>query len=77
MSSLGLPAWFRNAYFESAGALPKRRRLVHAVRDRAMLPGPPASWLSEWCTVPASAIGAEDVAHWPYTVSHLGKWLLS
>ena len=26
----------------SAGALPKRRRLVHAVRDRAMLPGPPA-----------------------------------
>ena len=29
----------------SAGALPKRRRLVHAVRDRAMLPEPPATWL--------------------------------
>ena len=27
----------------SAGALPKRRRLVHAVRDRAFLPGPPGS----------------------------------
>ena len=27
------PAW-------SAGALPMRRRLVHAVRDRAFLPGP-------------------------------------
>ena len=25
----------------SADALPKRRRLVHAVRDRAFLPGPP------------------------------------
>ena len=31
----------------SAGALPKRRRLVHAVRDRAMLPRPPALWDSE------------------------------
>ena len=28
----------------SAGALPKMRRLVHAVRDRALLPGPPAIW---------------------------------
>ena len=27
--------------FWSAGALPQRRRLVHAVRDLAMLPGPP------------------------------------
>ena len=53
----------------SAGALPKRRRLVHAVRDRAMLPGPPAIWENEWISVPASAISAEDVAHWPYTVS--------
>ena len=32
----------------SAGALPKRRRLVHAVRDRAFLPGPPGIWDSEW-----------------------------
>ena len=28
----------------SAGALPERRRLVHAVRDRAMLPRPPDNW---------------------------------
>ena len=34
----------------SAGAHPKRRRLVHAVRDRAILPGPPAIWESEWVT---------------------------
>ena len=35
----------------SAGALPKRRRLVHAVRDLAFLPGPPDIWDSEWVTV--------------------------
>ena len=51
----------------SAGALPKRRRFVHAVRDRATLPGPPDIWDSEWISVPASVICAEDVAHWPYS----------
>ena len=51
----------------SSGALPKRRQLVHAVRDRAFVPGPPAIWDSDWISVPASAIGADDVAHWPYT----------
>ena len=49
----------------SAGALPKRRRLVDAVRDRAFLPGPPGIWDSEWVIVPAAAICAEDLAHWP------------
>ena len=33
----------------SAGALPKRRRLVHAVRDQAFLPGPPGLWDSDSC----------------------------
>ena len=51
----------------SAGALSKRRRLVHAVRDRAFLPGPPGIWDSEWVNVPASAFCAEDIARWPYT----------
>ena len=46
----------------SAGALPKRRRLVHAVRDLAMLLGPPAFWLGGWVAGPAVDIGAEDVA---------------
>ena len=49
----------------SAGARPKRRRLVHAVRDRAMLLGPLAIWDSDWINVPASAISTDDVAHWP------------
>ena len=39
----------------SVGALPKRRRLVHAVRDRAFLPGPLHLWESEWVNVPAFA----------------------
>ena len=59
----------------SAGALPKKRRLLHAVRDFAMLPGPPAIWDGEWVSVPASAISAEDVAHWPYTTGLLVKWV--
>ena len=28
----------------SAGSAPKRRRVVHAVRDRAFLPGPVGIW---------------------------------
>ena len=35
----------------SAGAVPKRRRLVHAVRNYAMLPGPAPSWESGWVGV--------------------------
>ena len=48
----------------SAGACPKRRRLVHAVRDRAFLPGPPGIWDSEWVTVLASVICAEALVSW-------------
>ena len=59
----------------SAGALPKRRRLVHAVRDRAFLPGPPGIWDSEWVNVPAPAVSADDVAHWPCTTGLLVKWV--
>ena len=36
----------------SAGALPKRRRLVLTMRDRAMLPGPASAWTSEWFSLP-------------------------
>ena len=59
----------------SAGALSKRRRLVHAVRDRAFLPRPPGIWDSQWVTVLASAICAEDVAHWPFSTGLLVKWV--
>ena len=59
----------------SAGAHPKRRRLVHAVRDRAFMPGPPGIWGSDWVNVPSSAVLAEDVAHWPHTPGLLVKWV--
>ena len=59
----------------SAGSLPKRRRLVHSVRDRAFLPGPPDIWHSEWFQIPDAAVCAEDVALWPYTPGLLVKWV--
>ena len=59
----------------SAGALPKRRRLVHAVWDRAFLPGTPGLWDSDWVNIPASAICAADVALWPYTPGLLVEWV--
>ena len=59
----------------SAGALSKRRRLVHAVRDQAFLPGPPGIGDSEWVNIPASAICAEDIAHWPYTPGLSVEWV--
>ena len=49
--------------------------MVHAVRDRAMLPGPPAIWASGWINVLASAVSDEDVAYWLCTVSLLVKWV--
>ena len=61
----------------SAGTHPKGRRLVHAVRDQAFLPGPPGIWASEWVNVPASAICAEDIAQWPSTTGLLVKWVSS
>ena len=58
----------------SAVACPERRRLVHAVRDRAFLPGSPGIWDAEWIHVPASAICAEDIAQWPFSPGLLVKW---
>ena len=59
----------------SASSLPRRRRLVHAVRNLAMLPGPPALWLGEWVAGPSVALDADDVAQWPYTPGLLVKWV--
>ena len=59
----------------SAGAHPKRRRLIHAVRDRAFLPGPRGIWDSGRVDVPASAFFADDIARWPYTPGLLVEWV--
>ena len=59
----------------STGPLPKRRRIVHAVRDLALLLGPLALWDSEWVASPSVALDADDVAQWPYTPGLLVKWV--
>ena len=59
----------------SAGALPKRRRLDHAVRNYAMLPGPAPIWTSfSVCVLPA-AVTAEDGNAWSCSVGILVKWV--
>ena len=55
----------------SAGALPKRRRVVHALRGVVLLPGPAPIWDSE-CVL-LTSITADDVSHWPYSVGILVK----
>ena len=64
-----------NPMIWSAGALPKRRRVVNSVRNLAMLPRPPALWLGEWVIGPAVPIGVDDVAQWPYTPGLLVRWV--
>ena len=61
----GLGRTAPNPLVRSAGAPRKRRRLVHAVRDRAFLPGPPGIWCSEWYQVPAAVVCDEDIVLWP------------
>ena len=39
------------------------------------LPVLPGIWDSEWVNVPAYAICAEDIVHWPYTPGLLVKWV--
>ena len=40
---------------------PKRRWIVHAVRDRAMPPGPALIWASDWVSLFPSAVPVLDV----------------
>ena len=71
----GLGGTAPNPFVWSAGAPRKRRRLVHAVRDRAFLPGPPEIWCSEWYQVPAAIVSDEDVDLWPDTPGLLVKYV--
>ena len=57
----------------SAGSLPKRHRVLHAVRDFAFLPGPVGIWDGDWVSFGVSGITVEDVRVWPYSVSLLVK----
>ena len=57
----------------SAGSLPKRPRVLHAVRDFAFLPGPVGIWDGDWVSFGVSGVTAVDVRVWPYSVSLLVK----
>ena len=59
----------------SVGGAPRRRRVVHAVRDRAFLPGPAGIWDGEWRVVAVTRITCHDIELWPYSVSMLVKWV--
>ena len=48
----------------SVGGAPKRRRVVHAVRDRAFLPGSAGIWDGEWGVVAATHVTCHDVELW-------------
>ena len=45
----------------SAGALPKTRRLMDAVRDHALLLGQAVIWTSDWVSMPPVVLAADDV----------------
>ena len=44
---------------------------MHAVRDRAFLPGPASMWEGEWIALGAAPVTADDVEAWPYSVGIL------
>ena len=45
----------------SVGGAPERRRVVHAVRDRAFLPGLAGVWDGEWGVVAAAPVTCHDI----------------
>ena len=51
------------------------RRVLHAVRDRALLPGPAGILDGEWGVVAATPITCHDSELWPHSVSMLVKWV--
>ena len=55
----------------SDAANPKRRKVEHAVRNFAWLPGPAYLWTSEWFQIPVVGTGEADVAAWPFSVGLL------
>ena len=57
----------------SAGCVPKRRRVLQAVRDFAWVPWPPGLWDSGSVGWPAIVVGPDDVSCWPFSVSSLVK----
>ena len=73
MNNYGSAGTAPDLLFWSAGALPKRRMILHVVRDFVFLPGLAPIWDSGWVGFLLSAVDAEDVCSWPYFVGILVK----
>ena len=56
-----------------SGAKGKRRRVIEAVRDFAMIPGPQRLWVGRWFKWPDIAISDNDVGRWPFSTGALVK----
>ena len=48
---------------------------MHAVLNHAVLHGPGLIWESDWIGVLPTAVCAEDVCCWPYSVGVLVQWV--
>ena len=58
------PVWPLTLWFGPL-VLPRRRRVVDAVRNAALLPGPANIWESGWVGFLPSVVTADDVRIWP------------
>ena len=61
-------------YF-SVGSVPERRKVVHAVRDRAFVPGPAGIWCGKWVVLGASPFTCRDIELWPCSAGMFVKWV--
>ena len=56
-----------------SGAKGKRRRVIEAVRDFAMIPWPQRHWVGSWFRWLDIVISGDDVGRWPFSVGALVK----
>ena len=56
-----------------SGAKGKRRRVIEAILEFAMLPGPRRLWVGGWHRWPDITISVEDVGRWPFSPGALVK----
>ena len=56
-----------------SGAKGKRRRVIDAVQDFAMIPGPQSLWSGSWVRWPVIAVSGDDVGRWPCSPDALVK----
>ena len=56
-----------------SGAKGKRRRVLDAVGNFALIPGPQRLWVGSWVRWPEIAVSGDDVGRWPFSLGALVK----